>query len=108
MVLTVMASVAEFEARRISERTKEALAAAKQRGVKLGGVRPGTIKSNTAAKAKADGEAELLRPILEAMAAKGASLREMASALAGAGRTTRNGQMLSATQVKRLIARLGL
>jgi DNA invertase Pin-like site-specific DNA recombinase len=106
MVLTVMASVAEFEARRISERTKEALAAAKQRGVKLGGVRPGTIKSNEAAKAKADGEAELLRPILEAMVAKGATLREMASALAGAGRTTRSGQTLSATQVKRLLERL--
>lgn len=108
MVLTVMASVAEFEARRISERTIEALAAAKQRGVKLGGVRPGTIKSNDAAKAKADYEAEQLRPILEAMVVRGATLREMASALAGAGRTTRNGQMLSATQVKRLLTRLGI
>jgi len=115
MVLTVMASVAEFEARRISERTKEALAAAKQRGVKLGGarpgtikVRPGTIKTNAAAKAKATGEAEQLRPILEAMMAKGATLREMASALAGAGRTTRNGQTLSPTQVKRLLRRLAL
>ncbi|MEB3327512.1 MAG: recombinase family protein, partial [Synechococcus sp.] len=108
MVLTVMASVAEFEARRISERTKEALAAAKQRGVKLGGVRPGTIKTNAAAKARAIGEAEQLRPILEAMVAKGSTLREMASALAGAGRTTRSGQTLSATQVKRLLDRLGL
>jgi len=108
MVLTVMASVAEFEARRISERTKEALAAAKQRGVKLGGVRPGTIKTNASAKAKALGEAEQLRSILEAMVAKGATLREMASALAGAGRTTRNGQTLSPTQVKRLLNRLGL
>lgn len=108
MVLTVMASVAEFEARRISERTKEALVAAKQRGVKLGGVRPGTIKTNEAAKAKADRDAEQLRPILEAMAAKGATLREMAVALAGAGRTTRNGQTLSATQVKRLLVRVGL
>jgi len=106
MVLTVMASVAEFEARRISERTKEALAAAKQRGVKLGGVRPGTNKTNEAAKAKATDEAEQLRPILEAMVAKGATLREMAAALAGAGRTTRSGQTLSATQVKRLLERL--
>ncbi len=108
MVLTVMASVAEFEARRISERTKEALAAAKKRGVKLGGVRAGTIKSNVAAKAKADSEAESLRPILEAMVARGATLREMAAALAGAGRTTRNGQSLSASQVKRLLERLAL
>jgi hypothetical protein len=39
--------------------------------VKIGGVRPGTIKSNEAAKAKAEGEAGQLRPILEAMVAQG-------------------------------------
>jgi DNA invertase Pin-like site-specific DNA recombinase len=108
MVLTVMASVAEFEARRISERTKEALAAAKNRGVKLGGVRPGTIRSNESAKAKANYEAERLRPILQAMVGREASLREIATALEGAGRTTRNGKRLSATQAKRLLTRLGL
>jgi DNA invertase Pin-like site-specific DNA recombinase len=62
MVLTVMASVAEFEARRISERTREALAAAKVRGVKLGGTRPGTIRENAVAKARAVADAENLRP----------------------------------------------
>jgi len=46
-------------------------------------------------------------PLLVAVA-KGATKREMASDLAREGCTARNGQMLSATQVKRLMARLGL
>ena len=108
MVLSVMASVAEFESRRISERTRDALAAAKARGVKLGGIRPNTITRNDAAKAKATAEAEQLRPLLTALQAQGASLREMAQALAGAGRTTRNGQPLSPSTVKLQLQRLGL
>lgn len=108
MVLTVMASVAEFEARRISERTREALAAAKARGVQLGGIRPNTITRNDGAKAKAVVEAEKLRPLLAALTAQGASLREMAKALAGAGCTTRNGRPLSASTVALQLQRLGL
>ena len=108
MVLTVMASVAEFEARRISERTTEALAAAQARGVKLGGIRHNTIKSNEAAKAKATTEAELLRGVLEPMVASGMSLRAMSDALAKAGRTSRAGTPLQASQVARIVARLGL
>jgi len=108
MVLSVMASVAEFESRRISERTREALAAAKDRGVKLGGVRPNTITRNDAAKARAAADAEQLRGVLAPMAAAGMSLGAMATALAGAGRTTRNGLPLSASQVKRLLQRLAL
>lgn len=108
LVLTVMASMAEFEAKRISERTREALAAAKARGVKLGGTRPGTIRENAAAKARATAEAEKLRAVLEPMAAAGLSMRAMAKALAGAGTTTRTGAPLGPSQVQRILKRLEL
>ena len=108
LILSMMASGAEFEGRRISERTREALAAAKARGVKLGGTRPGTLQENARAKAAAAGRSEALRPILAALAAQGASLRAMAGALAAAGTTTANGQPLSPTQVRRHLQRLGL
>jgi DNA invertase Pin-like site-specific DNA recombinase len=108
MVLTVMASVAEFEARRISERTREALAAAKARGVKLGGLRENTLTRNDAAREKAKAGAERLRPVLTALAAQGASLRQMADALAAAGTTTKAGKPLSPSSVKLQLQRLGL
>lgn len=108
LILSVMASVAEFESRRISERTRDALAAAKARGVKLGGLRPGTLRHNTAAKERAHGEAEKLRGVLRPMAEAGLSLRDMAAALEGAGKTTKTGNRLSPAQVKRLLERLGI
>lgn len=108
LILTVMASVAEFEARRCSERTRDALAAAKARGVKLGGVRPGTITENGAAKARALDRAEKLRPVLAPMVASGMSLRQIAAALAQAGTRNRKGEPLAAQQVSRVIKRLGL
>lgn len=108
MVLSLMASVAEFEARRISERTREALAAAQARGVKLGGLRAGTLKRNDAARERAQAGAERLRPVLTALQAQGASLREMSAALAAAGTTTAKGQPLSPSTVKLQLQRLGL
>ncbi|WP_050757129.1 recombinase family protein [Cyanobium sp. PCC 7001] len=108
LILSVMASVAEFEARRISERTKEALAAAKARGVQLGGLRPNTIARNDAAKNRAQADAEALRSLLEPMAAQGYSLRQMASALAAAGTKGRTGRPLSPSKVRAHLERLGL
>jgi DNA invertase Pin-like site-specific DNA recombinase len=108
LLLSLMASVAEFEGRRISERTKEALAAAKARGRKLGGIRKNTITRNEAARTKASVEAESLRPILEPMVAAGYSLRQMSNALAAAGRTNKKGEPLAAVQIARILERLHL
>jgi DNA invertase Pin-like site-specific DNA recombinase len=108
MVLSVMASVAEFEGRRISERTRDALAAAKARGVKLGGLRPNTARRNDAAKDRATAEAQALRPLLAPMVAAGYSLRKISKALAAAGTVTRTGSPLSPSGVRNLLQRLEL
>ena len=85
MVLTMMASVAEFEARRISERTKEALAAAKARGVCLGGYREGAAQKASERKKMA-----------------------MADAPAGVGKLSSTGKPLAPAQIGRILQRLGL
>lgn len=108
LILTVMASVAEFEARRISERTREAMAAAKVRGVKFGGVRLGQEERIDASKAEAAARAEALRELVEPMMIAGYSLRRISSALASSGHFTSKGTPLSPTQVKRLINRLDI
>ena len=108
MVLSVMASVAEFESRRISERTRDALAAAKERGVKLGGLRLNTITRNDAAKDRATAEAQALRPLLVPMVSAGYSLRKISEALAAAGTVTRTGAPLSPSGVRNILQRLEL
>jgi DNA invertase Pin-like site-specific DNA recombinase len=52
-ILTQMAAVAELEAGLIGERTKAALAAAKQRGVRLGSYGAETLAPKYQAEAKA-------------------------------------------------------
>jgi DNA invertase Pin-like site-specific DNA recombinase len=108
MVLTMMAAVAEFESRRIGERTSEAMAAAKARGVKLGGLRANTLMRNDAARDRATGEAEKLRGVLVPMVAAGMSRRQMSAALAGAGKRNCKGEPLAAVQVSRILSRLAL
>lgn len=104
-----MAAFAQFEARRISQRTKAGLAVAKTRGVKLGGARGGQLAANQARREQAVEAAERLRGILAPMAAAGASLPAMAAALEAAGVKTTTGKASWAPmQVKRALERLAL
>src|SRR5690348_16945775 len=78
LTIGIMALVAEEEARAISARTKAALAAAKARGVKLGGYRPGAEARGRAlgaigaraVAAKADARAQDLQGLIEETAQK--------------------------------------
>ena len=104
----IVVSVAEFEARRFSERTKAALAEAKARGVCLGGYRPAAAEKASERKQKAVAKAEGLRGVLEPMVRAGLSYRAIADALAGAGKLSSTGRPLAPAQIGRILQRLGL
>jgi DNA invertase Pin-like site-specific DNA recombinase len=86
--LHIEAAIAEDEMRKISTRTKAALAAAKARGVKLGGYRENTptlrqyqpLASAAAARRAAEFAASV-RPIIKELKAQGLSLRSIAAEL---------------------------
>ena len=106
--LHIYAALAEQERDFISQRTKAALKQAKQRGQKLGGLRDKTMKRNEALKAQADSRAQKLKDIVLPLRQSGSSLREIANAINLAGLKTARGAQWDATQVKRVIDRLGL
>lgn len=92
LTVTIMAAVAEEEARMISERTKAALAAAKARGTKLGGfrgykIRPEVAKlGNAARSANSKARAEQFRPEIERIQGAGhTSLAQIAAELTARG-----------------------
>ena len=97
-----MAAVAAQERRLISRRTKEALSAAKARGVKLGGYR----HDGSTSKAEALDRAEALRPTFDEIC--DLSHRAAARALNERGIRTAQGAAWTAMQVARVRQRLGL
>jgi DNA invertase Pin-like site-specific DNA recombinase len=114
LTVHILAAVAEHEAKAISERTKAALAAAKRRGVKLGGYRGTTIskamrKASAEAVAKrADDRAADLGPIIAELQAAGAtSLRAIAAGLNERGIPAARGGQWAAVQVSRVLSRQG-
>lgn len=107
MVLVSMANFAEFEARRISERTKAALAAAKARGRALGSKGIDNLRPNIEARQEAaDAFAERLRHTVHSMQSRGLSQRSMAAELNLLGIKTPRGGQWSLYQVQRLLSRI--
>ncbi|MGD2132790.1 MAG: recombinase family protein [Maricaulaceae bacterium] len=118
-MLATMANVAELEAGLISQRTRDALRAARARGVRLGNPRGGEVldahrgaacSSSARSRAEAASErAEAWRGELAAMLREGLSNTGIADALNARGEPSVSGRgAWTATAVRRLRQRLGL
>jgi DNA invertase Pin-like site-specific DNA recombinase len=102
-MLHIYAALAEKERSMISERTKDALAKARQRGVVLGSPNIGKMVTEATAVRDAD-----LRPILETMLWD-QTYREIAKALTDRGiKTPRGGDVWNQVTVMRAMKRLGI
>lgn len=107
-MLHLFAALAEKERKMISDRTKDALAAAKARGVKLGSpviekARASSIATN---QANAAAHAARVLPVIEAIRKAGAtSLRAIAAELTARAVPTVRGGAWSAVQVSNILKR---
>jgi DNA invertase Pin-like site-specific DNA recombinase len=100
-LLHLYAALAEKERKLISDRTKTAMKAAKERGVVLGGLRDKGVELQREAQERAEG----LRGVLDELA--GLSARKAAEELNARGVATPEGGKWYATQVIRVRKRLG-
>jgi DNA invertase Pin-like site-specific DNA recombinase len=108
LTLHVMAAFAEHEARRISERTRDALAAAKARGVVLGATGPANLKRHTQERqAVSSAFRARLMPLLNGFSTQGLSRRAMVVQLNDLGIKAPRGGAWSLGQVQRVFAVLG-
>ena len=117
LVLHIIASIAEYEAGLISQRTKQALKAKKARGVSLGkpenlvnNLGKAITKSNLTNRQKALENDNNRRAIamLKVMATQDLSLSEMARRLNEEGFVTSRGKQFTAWQVSVLLKRYNL
>jgi DNA invertase Pin-like site-specific DNA recombinase len=105
-LLTLLAAVAELEAGLISQRTKAALAAARERGVKLGNPKLRAASGPAARKRQARSEARKVLPFITAARRAGCTtLKEIAEALAARGvKTPAGNDNWAPEQVRRIEA----
>ena len=116
LTVGIMALVAQQEREAISKRTKEALAAAKARGTRLGNPRgaaalrragKGNVGSLAAIQLRASSHASNLVPVIEQFRSCGiASLRALAHALNQDGMLTPRGGKWHASSVRNLLRRI--
>ncbi|TNY34263.1 resolvase [Pelagovum pacificum] len=116
LTVGIMALVAEQEREAISRRTKEALAAAKARGVKLGNPNgaaalrragKGGEALRAAVRANADAHAEALAPVVRQLQTAGhTSLRALAAELNASAMRTRRGGRWHVSSVRNLLQRM--
>lgn len=105
-MIHVFAAFAQYERKRISERTKEGLQAAKARGVKLGNNNLDPLNQKLIE--QADEFAESLRTTLSGFKAQGLSQRKMVAELNKTGVKTIRGKEWSQPQLHQVLKRLNL
>ena len=105
MSLHIYAALAQQEREFISQRTKSALAAAKARGVVLGGIRKNQTANREIHKRKADEFAAKVMPLIQNGLEVGKTLRQIAADLNEGGTPTANGGKWHATTVQRYAKR---
>ncbi len=104
--LHIYAALAEQEREFISKRTKAALAEAKARGTRLGGLRTQTNELNIAKRKQADDFARSLWPIVEPMVNTSLGYSEIAKRLNHMNVKTANGGAFWASTVSNIVKRM--
>ena len=101
--LSILGAVAEYEAKLISDRTKAALAAARARGVSLGGYRARRADGSPRRDASPLRDQSLVRQVSQ-LRRDGLGLTAIAKRLSEQGITSPKGGVLTATHIKRILA----